>query len=144
VGHVEQSQITGMNAPKTAVTEIAVAVVEQDGHYLIGQRPAGVPLAGLWEFPGGKIEAGESPENAAVRETQEEAGIEIVVDGEYPEVVHQYDHGKLRLHFFRCRPRDDRQSPTSRFQWVPRASLRNYEFPAANAGLIAYLLQRQV
>ena len=121
------------------VIEIAVAVVERDNDFLIGQRPAGVPLAGLWEFPGGKVEAGESPADAASRETLEEAGIEIIIDGEYPEVVHQYDHGKLRLHFFRCRPHATTSPSLGRFKWVARSELSGYEFPAANAALIAYL-----
>src|SRR5437764_2006476 len=62
---------------KTMPTPIAVAVVEKDGHFLVGQRPEGVSLAGLWEFPGGKIEPGESPEAAAVRECLEETGVDV-------------------------------------------------------------------
>ena len=74
-------------------TLIAIAVVEQDGRFLIGQRPPGVPLAGLWEFPGGKVEPGESPEQAAIRECREEAGIEVTIVGEYPDRMERYSHG---------------------------------------------------
>jgi len=72
-----------MSAPDSAPrrVEVAVAVIERDGQFLIAQRPAGVPLAGYWEFPGGKIEAGESLEAAAARECWEEAGLEIRITG---------------------------------------------------------------
>jgi 8-oxo-dGTP diphosphatase len=129
---------------ETAATEIAIAVVEQDDRFLIGRRPAGVALAGLWEFPGGKVEPGESPEAAAIRETLEEAGVQIVIEGEYPEVVHQYDHGKLRLHFFRCRLAQVAQQPSERFVWVSRSALGQYQFPAANARLIDDLRRSSV
>src|SRR5947209_7478611 len=65
-------------------TQIAIAVVEQDGRFLVGRRPAGVPLAGLSEFPGGKIEPQETAEAAAVRECFEETGIVVEVTGRYP------------------------------------------------------------
>ena len=58
-------------------TPIAVAVVEHDGRYLVGQRPAHVPLGGFWEFPGGKVERGETPEAAAIRECLEETGLTV-------------------------------------------------------------------
>ena len=76
-------------------TIIAIAVVEHDDRFLIGQRPAGVALAGYWEFPGGKVEPDESPADAAVRECLEETGIQISVVGEYPTTRHQYDHDTL-------------------------------------------------
>jgi 8-oxo-dGTP diphosphatase len=136
----KRAEIRAAAVEQGRITEIAVAVVERAGEFLIGLRPEGIALAGLWEFPGGKVEPGESPAEAATRETCEETGVEIVIEGEYPEVVHQYDHGKVRLHFFRCGLRDNQQPTSSRFKWVPRGSLGDYEFPAANAGLIAYLL----
>lgn len=122
-------------------TLIAIAVVEQEGRFLIGQRPEGVPLAGLWEFPGGKVEAGESPEQAAIRECREEAGIEVRVTGEYPEHVQQYDHGQVRLRFFRCIPTRGDVIPEPPFHWVAQQQLSNYAFPEGNRQLLA-LLQR--
>jgi 8-oxo-dGTP diphosphatase len=123
-------------------TRIAVAVVEHEGRFLIGQRPAGVALAGLWEFPGGKVKPGESSAEAAARECLEETGLAIEVGAPYPAVVHQYDHGRLALEFFACGAVDPSQPPLSPFRWVPLAEVASYQFPAANAGLIEFLLQR--
>ncbi len=122
-------------------TSIAIAVVQLDDRFLIGQRPQGVPLAGYWEFPGGKVIEGESPADAARRECFEETGLEVEIGAAYPEVVHQYDHDKLRLHFFVAQPIDISAKPQCPFRWVARHELRDYQFPPANAGLIAHLLR---
>jgi len=122
-------------------TPIAIAVVEHDGKFLIAQRPEGKPLAGLWEFPGGKVEAGETPAEAAMRECWEEAGVRVAVGTQYPEVVQQYDHDRVRLYFFRCTLADG-TSPTevaAGYRWVAPAELPAYEFPKANAALVAML-----
>jgi 8-oxo-dGTP diphosphatase len=123
-------------------TQIAIAVVEQDDRFLIGQRPAGVALAGLWEFPGGKVEAGETPEAAAVRECLEETGLEVQVIGQYPEHLQQYNHDRVHLHFFRCIPCQANATPLAPYRWVERAELAKYEFPAGNRGLLDALLGR--
>ena len=123
----------------TEPIEIAIAVVEHDGRFLIGLRPGGAPLAGLWEFAGGKVEPGETPQTAAARECLEETGLAVEVGQPYPDIVHQYDHGRLRLHFFRCRPLDPQALPAERFRWVTAGELSHYEFPAANQALTAYL-----
>ena len=120
---------------------IAIAVVEQDGRFLVGQRPQGVPLAGYWEFPGGKIEPGETPQAAAARECFEETGIEVIVGEECFATQHEYEHGCVELHFFRCVPSDPDQSPKPPYIWVARTELAALEFPAANAGLLAHLVQ---
>lgn len=121
-------------------TEIAVAVVERDGRFLVGQRPANVALGGLHEFPGGKVEPGETPADAAVRECLEEAGVSIEVVGRYPAKVHAYAHDHVRLHFFACRLIDDEaRDPLAPFRWVSADKLSCLEFPAANASLIAHL-----
>ena len=122
------------------MTDIAIAVVECDGQFLIGERPEGAPLAGYWEFPGGKVEPGESPREAAARECHEETGLEVIVGDEYPEVIHEYDHGKLRLHFFHASPSEFAQPTSSRFHWVSRQQLADYKFPEANDALLALLL----
>jgi 8-oxo-dGTP diphosphatase len=120
-------------------TLIAIAVVEQDGKFLIGQRPPDVPLAGLWEFPGGKVEPGESPEQAAIRECREEAGIDIRVVGEYPPQAQQYDHGRVQLLFFRCCPVRTDALPTAPFRWAPRRELKDLDFPEGNRSLLSLL-----
>jgi 8-oxo-dGTP diphosphatase len=122
--------------------EIAVAVVEIEGQFLIGLRPEGVPLAGLWEFPGGKVEPGETAENAAIRECLEEAGLIVRITGEYPRVSHVYDHGPLRLRFFACTAIEQRQPLPERFRWVATGELRSYAFPPANAELLALLARK--
>jgi mutator protein MutT len=121
---------------------IAIAVVEREDCILIGQRPEGVALAGYWEFPGGKVEAGESPQQAAVRECLEETGVAVDVVGEYPSQTQRYEHGAVYLRFFDCRPRDPAQAPREPFLWKPRKSLAELLFPEGNRMLLERLLQR--
>jgi mutator protein MutT len=121
-------------------TRIAIAVVQWEGKFLIGLRPAGVALAGLWEFPGGKIHSGETPATAATRECLEETGLNVEVEREYARVEHRYAHGDVELFFFACRPLDARQAPAERFRWVRGRELAHYEFPSANAAVIAGLV----
>jgi 8-oxo-dGTP diphosphatase len=121
-------------------TAIAIAVVEQEGCFLIGQRPPGVPLAGLWEFPGGKIEPGETPEQAAIRECLEETGISVEPSFRYPPQTKSYDHGDVELLFIACRPTNlSPLSPPLPFRWVARAELPHFEFPAGNRALLCTL-----
>ena len=115
---------------------IAVAVVRRNDHFLIGLRPAGAELAGLWEFPGGKLEGGESLEAAAIRECAEETGLRIRVLQQLLVEEISYDHGDLKLHFFLCEPLDTCQVPRSPFQWVARRNLASYKFPAANQAVL--------
>lgn len=122
------------------MTHIAIAVVEHAGQFLIGERPPGVALAGLWEFPGGKVEPGETPEAAAVRECLEETGLLVEVVGEYPRHDHDYAHDRVRLQFFSCRPKSQELAPLSPFRWVPREELQAYEFPRGNSELLSLLV----
>jgi len=122
--------------------DVAIAVVEQQGRFLIGLRPEGVPLAGYWEFPGGKIHAGESPENAAIRECLEETGLAVRVNGAYPQATHDYEHASVRLHFFACEPIEQQRKLPSRFRWSPAAELAQFQFPAANVPLLRIIANR--
>jgi mutator protein MutT len=120
-------------------TPIAIAVVERAGQYLIGQRPEGVPLAGLWEFPGGKVKPDESPAEAAVRECREETGLAVTVERLLMQVTHEYEHGMLEIHFFACAPQDSAGQAHAPFRWVAAEELAAFEFPAANRPLLALL-----
>jgi 8-oxo-dGTP diphosphatase len=123
-------------------TPIAIAVVEHAGCFLIGQRPAGVPLAGLWEFPGGKIEPGETPEAAAVREAFEETGLAVEPLFRYPSHTHEYDHGTVELHFIGCRPVS--KTPVlshGPYRWAPRGELSKFTFPEGNGPILQLLIE---
>jgi mutator protein MutT len=123
------------------VTRVAIAVVERNGFFLIGQRPEGVPLAGLWEFPGGKINAGETAEAAAVRECLEETGIRVEAILHLSSVRHEYEHGMVELEFIACRVSSSDSSQSKwPFLWVERGALEPNDFPAANRELIGQLL----
>ena len=138
--------------PRESVMErIAIAVLYASGEVLIGPRPDGDALAGLWEFPGGKINPGETPAAAAARECKEETGLEVVVLGTCAEVLHRYHIGKnpgeqasgphleLHLSFFACRPMERSGPVTSPFRWVGLKQLSSLDFPAANHSLIERL-----
>ncbi len=85
-------------------------LMDRDGRYLACRRPQGKHLGGLWEFPGGKVDPGESPASALVRELREELGIEVAVGAALEEVVWRYDHGVIRLLPYFCTMPDD-QTP---------------------------------
>lgn len=119
--------------------QIAVALVCDGGRCLVGQRAQNQTLGGLAEFPGGKVRPGESPQEAAIRECQEETGLAVEVTGRFAPVEHEYSHGRLELHFFRCRPTGT-DAPLPPFRWVEMADLAALEFPAANRPILAELL----
>jgi mutator protein MutT len=117
--------------------EIAIAVVRHQDRYLIGLRPEGVPLAGYWEFPGGKVEAGETPAAAAERECLEETGLAVRATCELAPADYDYAHAAVRLHFFACEPVTSELPPLpDRFRWVSCDELDRYQFPPANDALL--------
>jgi mutator protein MutT len=124
------------------VVLIAVAVVEHGGRVLIGRRPPGVPLAGFWEFPGGKIGAGETAADAARRECREETGLAVDIQGTYCEVEEAYGHGRVRIRFLAASPIDPGQDVAEPFRWVAISQLADYQFPRANRAVIRELTQR--
>lgn len=122
---------------------IGIAVVESAGRILVGLRPAGVPLSGLSEFPGGKCEADETPRSCAVRECREETGLLIVPREHLATIEHTYAHGDVELHFWRCglSPGLPDQAPaTFPFRWVTFEELATLEFPEANKTVLVQLL----
>lgn len=124
----------------TAPVPIGIAVVERDGRFLVGVRPDGVPLAGYAEFPGGKCEAGETPEACAVRECREEAGLAVEAVRVLDQRTWEYPHGRVELSFVLCRPVDDAE-PLALFRWVARGKLAGLRFPEANAVLVERLIR---
>ncbi|SDV49575.1 NUDIX domain-containing protein [Chitinasiproducens palmae] len=102
------------------VTEVAVGVIiRPDGSFLLAQRPAGKPYAGYWEFPGGKLETGETVAHALARELEEELGLDIVASEAWRVLEHDYPHAYVRLHF--CKIHNWRGEPVGRegqaFRW---------------------------
>jgi len=119
---------------------IAVAVVMDGGRVLIGPRAPGKPLAGLWEFPGGKAAPGESVQAAAERECMEETGLRVRVVRVLDETTWSYEHAAVRLVFFEAVPQDPTAEPKQPFVWVAVGQLGQYAFPPANGGILAKLL----
>jgi 8-oxo-dGTP diphosphatase len=93
------------------ITEVAAAVIERPGEFLLAQRPEGKPYPGYWEFPGGKIEPGEDPRQALVRELREELGIGMREATPWITRVYAYTHATVRLHFFRVTAWDGEPQP---------------------------------
>ena len=126
-----------------APTLIAIAVVLWEECVLVGERGPDVPLTGFWEFPGGKVEQGETPAAAAERECLEETGLQIDAGEAYPTTDHAYEHDHVRLHFFKCALRKSASElpsePRPPFRWVKMDSLTAEKFPPANAGIIKIL-----
>ncbi|MEM6386025.1 MAG: 8-oxo-dGTP diphosphatase MutT [Pseudomonadota bacterium] len=121
----------------------AVALIDADGRILLAQRPAGKSMAGLWEFPGGKVEAGETPELALIRELQEELGIDTWESCLAPLTFasHSYETFHLLMPLFACRKWTG--TPGSQegqtLKWVKPNELREYPMPPADIPLIPIL-----
>ncbi len=121
----------------------AVALIDVDGRVLLAQRPEGKSMAGLWEFPGGKVEPNETPEAALIRELEEELGIDTWASCLAPLTFasHSYDDFHLMMPLFACRKWNG--TPQARegqvLKWVKPTEMRNYPMPAADVPLISVL-----
>ena len=123
----------------------ACALIDADGRVLLTRRPAGKPMAGLWEFPGGKIEAGERPEDSLIRELKEELGIAVKEDCLAPLTFasHAYDEFHLLMPLYVCRRWEG--SVTAKegqdIAWVRPRQLKDYPMPPADAPLVPHLVE---
>lgn len=121
----------------------AVALIDPDGRVLLAQRPKGKSMAGLWEFPGGKVEPGETPEVALIRELEEELGINTWASCLAPLTFasHSYDDFHLLMPLYACRKWDGQvQSRENQaLKWVRANDLRTYQMPPADVPLIPIL-----
>ena len=121
----------------------AVALIDPDGRVLLAQRPAGKSVAGLWEFPGGKVEAGETPEDALVRELHEELGIETWSSCLAPLTFasHTYDDFHLLMPLYACRKWDGivQGKEGQELAWVRAQDLNKYPMPPADIPIIPIL-----
>ena len=121
--------------------DVAAALVFREGKLLITQRLAQAHLGGLWEFPGGKREPGESFQECLSRELDEELGIEVDVQEEIESIIHEYPEKAVCLKFFRCTLRKNECQALGclDFRWVGPEELTLFEFPAADARLLEKL-----
>lgn len=125
----------------TTIIEVSAGLIFRSGKLLIARRHAGAHLGGLWEFPGGKREPGETSEQCLVRELQEELGVEVVVGALFESVLHSYPEKTVQLQFFICRllQAEPRPIGCEELKWVTRDQLAGHEFPAADAQLLQRL-----
>lgn len=148
-GQVEDSGCWGAGANEPLASDkplllvSAAALVDADGRVLLTQRPEGKAMAGLWEFPGGKVAPGETPEHALVRELKEELGIDIRRSCLAPIAFasHDYEDFHLLMPLFACRVWQGELTPQEgqAIKWVRPARLGDYPMPPADEPLIALL-----
>ena len=122
---------------------VAAAVVERSGTYLVTRRLRGTHLEGLWEFPGGKCESGETHEACLARELREELGCGAAVGTRLLAIAHDYPDRTVELHFFRCDlTAEPRPLLGQEIRWVAAAELPGLDFPPADEELIRMLAGR--
>jgi 8-oxo-dGTP diphosphatase len=126
-------------------THVVCAIIERNNLLLLAQRPAGKRLAGYWEFPGGKIEPGESPTDALHRELHEELGCSVIIHEVGPCVSHTYEWGNILLYPFRCRLRDESLEPSAlehaKLAWLSIKNLHQFDLAPADLPVLAWLLK---
>ncbi|MEI8013877.1 MAG: 8-oxo-dGTP diphosphatase MutT [Nitrospira sp.] len=128
------------------VVEVAAGLIHREGRYLIARRNPGVHLAGFWEFPGGKCEAGETLEECLRRELFEELGIRIDEPIPFQIIRHEYAEKIVELHFFHCRIEAGQATAIecAEIRWVWPHELRDFEFPPADRPVIEALRRQSI
>jgi 8-oxo-dGTP diphosphatase len=129
--------------PLPVVLVVCVALVDADGRVLLAQRPEGKPMAGLWEFPGGKVHAGEAPETALIRELKEELGIDVAASclAPFTFASHAYETFHLLMPLYVCRKWQGEATALEgqRLAWVRPGRMDDYPMPPADVPLVAML-----
>ena len=132
-----------MSGATKLVLVAACGLIDPDGRVLLAQRPEGKSMAGLWEFPGGKIEPGERPELTLIRELEEELGIAVKEDclAPFAFASHGYESFHLLMPLFLCRRWEGIVSPREgqKLAWVRPKDMGNYPMPPADVPLVAQL-----
>jgi 8-oxo-dGTP diphosphatase len=123
---------------------VTAAVVEREGAFLLTRRLDGTHLAGHWEFPGGKVHAGETLQESLAREIREELDAEIAVGDEILATVHDYPERSIELRFFRCTLRSEPKPILGQeMRWVPLGELASIRLPPADDELVRLLIEGQ-
>lgn len=129
------------NSPAISVV---CAIIERDHHVLIAQRPPGKHLAGKWEFPGGKIDPGETPENALLREIREELACRLIITRRLPPNIHHYETTSIELIPFVCRLAIDSPPPVSHEHtnliWVTPQEILQHDLAPADLPVVSSYL----
>jgi len=128
----------------TSPVPVVCAIIVRDDRIMLAQRPPDKKLGGLWEFPGGKVEAGESSEDALHRELQEELGCSVRITQTLAPFVHEYGWGRIELIPFVCEIAEGSPEPHAHehmaLVWVERGELRGYDLAPADVPLLTALV----
>jgi mutator protein MutT len=126
--------------------QVAVALIQQDGKYLIARRFESAPLGGYWEFPGGKCRLGEGYEECVKRELREEMGVDVEVLGLYRTIDHASPDQIVQLYFYHCRiiSGEPQALGAQEIRWAKREELGQYTFPPANESLVQDLMSEKL
>ena len=131
---------------KAEPIEVCAAVIQRDGRYLLGRRPAGSHMAGKWEFPGGKVHAGESREDCILRELREELGL-VARDPVFVTTIeHAYPEKTIRLHFLRCTAGDDGRCSADEHEeigWFRLGELAALDLAPADRRFVEWLVGQE-
>lgn len=134
---------TGAEDARPVVLVAAVTLIDADGRVLLAQRPQGKPMAGLWEFPGGKVDDGETPEACLIRELKEELGIDVAASclGPFTFASHAYEDFHLLMPLYLCRVWEGIARPLEgqSLKWVRPEALADHPMPPADEPLVAML-----